>query len=173
MSAKRYGLYYAMAATVAAGTTAIAGTADAANTCTCLNSNTIRTYGPGSFVYKGSATAGYEAEIVGDLLYGFISAMSSASVPGAAAWFDWEPTLQYTTTRAWISKLSWTGVQVYSAPVAVRALTTDMSHQEIEVPTTGVTNPSNSVWDRYIMRVTSSSAISPASLPISLPKSSY
>jgi hypothetical protein len=29
------------------------------------------------------------------------------------------------------------------------------------------------VWDRYIMRVTSSSAISPASLPISLPKSSY
>lgn len=168
---KKSGYYFALSAAASAAMAAAPGTAAAVCDCTLkgLAPTVIRTQGPETLAYRGSPSAGYDAHIVQDSLYGF----TGGTAP--RVWFDYEQQASGTyTTTAQLCRLDYTGVLIRCAVSATDTRTvTGSGAYEFPVPVVdaqnvpiwGTASP-NSVWDLVRMHVVSPhSTFKPSNIP--------
>jgi hypothetical protein len=162
----RNSYYFALSAAAAAAVVAGPGTAKAVCECTFkqIAPGIIKTTGPENIVYGGSASAGYDAVISQDTMYGF----TGTNTP--AIWLDyWLSSAGTYTTTATICRVSYLGTQIACAPAGTDTVTvTGSTGKEMAVPVTGTfgRGGSNSAWDRVKMHVSSPySAFNPMSIP--------
>lgn len=157
---------FALSAAASAAVAASPGVAKAVCGCTLqdIKASVIRTQGPDSFVYLGSPSAGYDAQIEQDTMYGFGSHTGTPQ-----AWFDYDLLAAGTvTTTATLCRLSYTGSAVVCAPAGSQTATSPgFLHKEMSVPVTGTFGSSVASWDLIKVHVVGpTSAFSPRGVPV-------
>jgi hypothetical protein len=130
----------------------------------------FKSQGGDSFVYNGSPSAGYDAVIVQDNLYGF----TGSTAP--SVYFDYYlNAVGNVTTSATVYRLSYLGTQIGSGLLSQQTYncTTGACAKEMTVDvssTWGIpsSNPPRSVWDVLKVHVSGVAAMSPRTLPVAI-----
>lgn len=167
---------YLFALSAAASAATVAGPQIAAAVCDCtlpgIAFTVHRTQGPETLVYQGSPSAGYEATLVQDDLWGFTTSTDSANQP--QVWLDYALSTAGTyTTTATLCRVSYLGVYIACALQGSDTRTvTGYKRLEMNVPVSPNTGAiwgnagSNTVWDVIKMRVVSPyTAFKPVQIP--------
>jgi hypothetical protein len=165
--------FFALSAASAAAVVAAPQIAQAICECTLksIAPSVSKSQGADTFVYNGSPSAGYDAVIVQDSLYGF----TCSGAP--QVWFDYYLNAVGTaTTSATVYRLSYLGTQIGSGLLTQQTYncTSGACAKEmgpVNVSTTwGIpsSNPPRSVWDIVKVHVSGVSAMDPRTLPVLL-----
>lgn len=165
---------YLFALSAAASGLAAATPSVAAAVCECtlydMIGDRIFTQGPSTFVYNGSSTTGYTAELVQDNIFG----MTTDDAP--QVWVDYDivnTVAGVVNTSGNLCRTSYTGTQISCAGNFSKnsTLTAHVTkHEEVAVPVTGLYSAGNSPWDRYLLKIISPSVSSfkPSGIPTRL-----